>query len=145
LPTGSGFYSAQAGLTWLYPSDPAVFFGNFSYMRSLARNVSRTVRGGEREDLGRVAPGDVIGFNFGMGLSINDRSSFSVGYDHNSVGRTRQNGLVAPGSVRIQLGSLLLGYSLRLSPRTSVNVSVAAGLTRDTPDVSLTLRIPYTL
>ena len=27
MPTGTGFNAAQAGLTWLYASDPAVFFG----------------------------------------------------------------------------------------------------------------------
>jgi hypothetical protein len=144
LPTGSGFYSLQPGLTWLYPSDPAVFFGSFSYLHNFKRDVSRTVLNGEREALGTVAPGDVFGFNFGMGLSLNDKSSFSVGYDHASVGRTRQNGQPVPGSVRIQLGTLVMGYSLRVSPTTSVGLSVGAGLTRDTPDVTLTLRVPVT-
>ena len=46
------------------------------------------------------------------------------------------------GSVRTQLASLLLGYSYRLTDRTNVNVWVGAGLTRDTPDLSLTVRVP---
>jgi hypothetical protein len=46
-------------------------------------------------------------------------------------------------SVRTQLSSLLLGYSHRISPKTSVNVALAAGLTRDTPDLSLSLRVPF--
>jgi hypothetical protein len=86
----------------------------------------------------------VIGFNFGMGLAINEKSSFSLGYDHASVARTEVNGEAPAGSVRTQLATLLLGYSYRLTPRTSLNVSVGAGLTRDTPDVSLTLRLPMT-
>ena len=28
LPTGSGFYGVQPSLTWLFPSDPAIFFGS---------------------------------------------------------------------------------------------------------------------
>jgi hypothetical protein len=66
LPTGSGFlYSLQVGLTWLFPSDPAVFFGSFSYLHNFKRdNVSRNVIGGS-EFLGTVEPGDIIGFNFG--------------------------------------------------------------------------------
>ncbi|MDO8447760.1 MAG: acetate kinase, partial [Rhodoferax sp.] len=94
------------------------------------------------EFLGSIKPGDVLGFNFGMGLALNEKSSFSIGYDHSSVGRTENNGQVVPGSVRTQLGTLLLGYSYRLSPKTTLNVSVGAGLTRDTPDVSLTVRLP---
>ena len=145
LPTGSGFYSLQAGLTVLYPSDPAVFFGSVTYLHNLARdNVSRTVLNGEKELLGTIAPGPIVGFNFGMGLALNEKSSLSLGYDHSSVGRTKRNGEVVPGSVRTQLGTLLLGYSYRLSKTTSLSVAVGAGLTTDTPDVSLTVRLPMT-
>jgi len=142
LPTGSGFYSLQPSVTWLFPSDPAVFFGSFSYLHNFKRDVSRTVLDGVKESLGEIAPGGVIGFNFGMGLALNDKASFSVGYDHNSVGRTKQNGVTVPGSVRMQLGTLLIGYSYRLSDKKTLSVAVGAGLTRDTPDVSLMFRVP---
>ncbi|MGX4642517.1 acetate kinase [Massilia sp. SYSU DXS3249] len=142
LPTGSGFYSLQPSLTWLFPSDPAVFFGSFSYLHNFKRDVSRTVLGGVLESLGEVAPGGVFGFNFGMGLALNDKASFSVGYDHNSVARTKQSGRTVPGSVRTQLGTLLIGYSYRLSDKKTLSVAVGAGLTRDTPDVTLMVRVP---
>jgi hypothetical protein len=144
LPTGSGFYSLQPGLTWLLPSDPAVFFGGLSYTHSFKRNnISRLVLNGEREDIGRIEPGGVLGINFGMGLSLNDKTAFSLGFDLNSVGRTRQNGQAVATSVRTQLSSLLLGYSHRITPASSVNVAMSAGLTRDTPDLSLSLRLPF--
>jgi hypothetical protein len=143
LPTGSGFYSIQPSLTWLFPSDPAVFFGSVSYVHNVKRsNVSRTVLNGEQESLGEIKPGGIIGFNFGMGLALNDKASLSLGYDHSSIARTRQGGAPAPGSVRTQLGSLLMGFSYRLNPKRTLNVSVGAGLTRDTPDVSLSVRVP---
>ncbi|WP_239467054.1 acetate kinase [Rhodoferax koreensis] len=145
LPTGSGFNSLQAGLTWLFPSDPAVFFGGVSYTRNFQRsNVSRLVLNGERESLGSVKPGDALGLNFGMGLALNDKSTFSVGLDLNSVGKTRLNGAPLAGSVRTQLASLLLGYSYRISPTKTLNVSAAAGLTPDTPNFTLTVRLPIT-
>jgi len=143
LPTGSGFYSLQPGLTFLFPSDPAVFFGGISYTHNFKRsNISRQVLGGEREFLGEVEPGGVFGINFGMGLALNDRSSFSMGVDLNSVSRTRQNGAPLAGSVRTQLASLLLGYSYRYSDKTAFSVTVGTGLTRDTPDLTVNLRIP---
>ena len=143
LPTGSGFYSLQTGLTWLLPSDPAVFFGGFSYTHNFKRgDVSRMVLNGESEFIGEVAPGDILGINFGIGLALNDKSSFSMGVDLNSVGRTRQNGEPVPASVRTQLASLLLGYSYRYSDKTTFSVTVGAGLTRDTPDLTVNLRIP---
>ena len=145
LPTGSGFHSLQATLTWLYPSDPAVFFGNLSYVHNFKRDdVTRLVRNGEREPLGSLQPGAVLGFNFGMGLALNDKASFSLGYDHSTIGRMRQNGATSIGAVRTQLGTLLLGYSYRLSPKRTLNIAVGAGVTRDTPDVTLTLRVPMT-
>lgn len=143
--TGSGFYSLQPSLTWLYPTDPAVFFGGLSYTYNFGRdNVSRLVLNDQREELGTIKPGDVWGINFGMGLSINERSSFSIGVELYSVGPTQQNGQTVRGSVRTQLASLLLGYSFRATDKTNVNVSVGAGLTRDTPDLSLTVRVPIT-
>ena len=38
LPTGSGFYTIQPGLTVLYPADPAVFFCNISYQYNFTRS-----------------------------------------------------------------------------------------------------------
>jgi hypothetical protein len=144
LPTGSGFRSLQPSLTWLLPSDPAVFFGSISYTRNFQRrDVYRTVLAGQREPLGTIKAGDVLGFNLGMGLALNDKASLSFGYDHSAVDRTRQNGQVIPGAVRVQLGTLLVGASYRLDAHRTVNVSVGAGLTRDTPDVTLTVRMPF--
>jgi hypothetical protein len=145
LPTGSGFYSIQPSLTWLLPSDPGVFFGTFSYLHNVKRNnVSRTVLSGEQEPLGTIKPGDVFGFNFGLGLALNDKASLSLGYDHSSIARTYQGDVPVPGSVRTQLGTLLLGFSYRISEQRTLSVSVGAGLTRDTPDVSLMVRLPLT-
>lgn len=143
LPTGSGFFSLQPGLTWLFPSDPAVFFGGISYTYNAARtNIHRQVLFGEQEYLGTIKPGGVIGLNFGMGMSLNERASFSMGVDLNSIGHTVQNGEPVTGSVRTQLASLLLGYSYRYSDKTNLSVAVGAGLTRDTPDLSISIRIP---
>ncbi|HZX30853.1 MAG TPA: acetate kinase, partial [Rhodocyclaceae bacterium] len=144
LPTGSGFYTLQPGLTVLYPTDPVVFFGSISYQYNFKRsNLSLNTDAG-RIPVGEIKPGDVIGFNFGMGLSLNDRSSFSIGYDHASVGKTTQNGSAAVNSVRTELGTLLIGYSYRFSPTASLNVSLGAGITRDTPDMTLSVRVPIT-
>jgi hypothetical protein len=146
LPTGSGFYTLQPGITWLYPSDPAVFFGSFSYAFNFKRSdVSRRLIDGSTEFLGDVEPGNVFGFNFGMGLSLNERASFSVGVDVSSIGRTKVNGVNAPASVRTQLATLLLGYSHRLREQRTLNLAFGAGLTRDTPDFSLTVRMPFAL
>lgn len=57
LPTGSGLASIQPGMTWLFASDPVVFFSSFSYLHNFKReNVSRTVLTGAPEDFRKRPP-----------------------------------------------------------------------------------------
>ena len=120
-----------------------MLFGSVSYLHNFQRSgVRRMIRNGEFEDLGTLKPGGVIGFNVGMGLALNEKTTLSLGYSHDSIGRTKQNGVPVPGSVRTQLGTLLMGFSYRYNDKRSLNVSVGAGLTRDTPDVTLSVRFP---
>lgn len=153
LPTGSGFASLQPGVTWLFASDPVVFFGSFSYLHNFERHdVSRTVLTGApegfpqttTEPIGDLKAGDILGFNLGMGLALNEKAAISLGYDHSIVDVTKQNGQTLPGSVRVMLGTLLVGGSYRFNEHTSLNVSLGVGVTRDTPDTTLMVRMPVT-
>jgi hypothetical protein len=145
MPTGSGFYSLQPGMTWLYPSDPVVFFGNVSYLHNFPRDdVSLTLVGGAKQPLGDVQVGVVYDASIGMGLALNDRALISFGYDQSFVGATRANGRTLAGSTRTVLGSLLVGGSYRINDHRSLNVALSLGVTRDTPDVTLIVRLPMT-
>lgn len=143
LPTGSGFYSLQPGVTWLFPSDPVVFFGNLSYLHNFPRHdVSRTVLLGGKEPLGTVRVGDIVDVSVGMGLALNDKASISIGYDQSFVGITKQNGQTVSGSAKSVLGTLLLGGSYRFNDKRSMNFTLGVGVTRDTPDATVTVRVP---
>ena len=143
LPTGSGFNALQPGVTWLYPSDPVVFFGSLSYLHNFKRSdVSRRVLGGQTEFLGDIKAGDILGFNLGMGLALNEKAAISIGYDQSIVDKTEQDGEEVAGAVRTTLGTLLLGGTYRFSDRMSLNVALGVGVTRDTPDVTFTARLP---
>jgi hypothetical protein len=140
-PTGTGFYGVQPGLTVIYPTDPAVFFGSVSYLWNMKRNnVSDSIG----RQFGTVDPGDSVGFNFGMGLSLNDRASLSLGYDHSIFGKTKVNGSAPAGELTTQIGTFLLGYSYKLTSKTNMNLSMGIGVTNDAPDIQLTLRFPTT-
>ncbi|WP_208108744.1 acetate kinase [Cognatilysobacter terrigena] len=153
LPTGTGFESLQPGVTWLFASDPVVFFGGFSYLHNFERNnVSRTVLTGApdgfpqttTEPLGDLKAGDVLGFNVGLGLALNEKAAISLGYDHSWVDTIKQNGETLPGSARLMLGTLLIGASYTFNQHASLNVSLGVGVTRDTPDTTFTVRVPVT-
>ncbi len=143
LPTGTGFNGLQGGLTVLYPSDPVVLFGSINYLYSFPRdNVTLRFDDGFTENLGRVAPGGIVGFNFGIGLGLNEKMSLSLGYDQSSVEPTKINGVEPPDAVRLQLGTMLVGLSYRLTPTSNLNFTLGVGVTRDAPDVTLSLRYP---
>ena len=134
LPTGTGFWSLQPGISISYPSDPAVFYGSLSYLKNLGRHINNVT--------GRIDPGDAVGLSFGMAFALNQKASFSLAYSHNSVGATKQNGVNLPGSDRLQVGALLIGLSHRVGKQRNLNISLGAGVTEDAPDVQLSFRLP---
>jgi hypothetical protein len=141
LATGTGFYGLQGGLSVLFPSDPAVFFGGANYLYNFGRDVGN--------GFGYIKPGNIFDFNVGMGLSLNDRASFSVGYQQSMVSKSSQSGeasaaqRLAPASSLV-LGTARFGVSYKLSAQTLLNFSLGIGVTSDTPDLELTVRVPYT-
>lgn len=140
-PTGSGFKAAQAGASVLLPSDPGVFFGGFSYIYNRPRDISTLDPAGV--PIGEYDPGDGFNVNFGMGLAINERASFSIGYDHSVFFTDKQNGQEVLNAQTQQIGSLLFGLSYQISPRTSFNLTLGIGATAAAPDMQLTARLPF--
>lgn len=136
LPTGSGFYIFQPGLTMLYPSDPVVLFSSVSFIY----NVPRDVGGG----IGRVDPGSGGNANLGIGLSLNEKLSLTLGYDHTIFSKptSASNLLLTTAPQVTHVGVLLIGGSYRWSDRSFINFVVGVGATRDAPDLQVTLRIP---
>lgn len=136
LPTGSGFYILQPGLTVLKPSDPAVLFGSVSFIWNMPRDVGGVI--------GRVDPGSGANANVGLGLSLNEKLSLTLGYDHTVFQRPTANSnvLLTTTPQVIQIGILLVGGSYRLSDRSFLNFVVGVGATREAPDLQVTVRIP---
>jgi hypothetical protein len=141
LATGSGFWGAEGGVTMLYPSDPAIIYGNLTYLHNFARDIDKEVA-----DIlvGRVEPGASIGAAVGFGLSLNPRFSVSLGYSHNYIFPTKTEiGSTTQKSRTLQVGSLQLGWSFRLLNKLTLNNSYEFGVTSDAPDVRIMLRAPY--
>ena len=133
LATGSGFWGIQPSLTFLYPTDPAVFFGTLSYNWSIEDRVD--------SEIGDIDPGDTVGLSGGMGFGINERSSFSLGFSYKHVTKTKQNGSKLKGS-ELDIGELSVGYAFRLNRKSNLNLSVGIGATEDAQDFQMTVRLP---
>jgi hypothetical protein len=137
-PTGNGFWGIQPGLSFLYASDPAVLFGNLSWQFNLPDDKGDAAGG-------RIDPGDALGFGFGIGFALNDKTSFSLGYDHSVVYETKidqDNDQVDARFNHLHAGSLLVGLSHAVTPERGVNLSLGIGATENAPDVQLTVRSP---
>ena len=136
LPTGSGFYIVQPGLTVLFPSDPVVLFGSASFIY----NIPRTIGG----EIGRVDPGSGGNGNIGLGISLNEKLTLTFGYDHTIFSRptAASNVLLTTSPQVTHIGVLLIGGSYRWSEKSFVNFVVGVGATREAPDLQVTLRIP---
>lgn len=137
-PTGSGFWTVEPGLTFIYPSDPAVLYGNLSY--AWTQEEDQGFSNG-----GTIDPGNVVRFGFGMGFAVNERTSFSLGYDHAVIPKTEvefDNDLNSAAFDRIQVGSLAIGFSQRLTPDISLSLSLSLGVTEQAPSSEITLKLP---
>jgi hypothetical protein len=117
-----------------------------------------------------VDPGDSLSASFGVGFGLNDQISMSLGYSHTWVFGTTTDqtqtkyllsgAVIPPGpgidpatqdgprirgvstSAGAQVGSLLIGTSVNVSPGYGFSVNLGAGLTADAPDVSISFRWP---
>lgn len=147
LPTGTGFLSFQPSLTAIYPSDPAVFFGNVNYLYNMEKDINQRLfteelgKAPTSKPVGKIDPGDSIGFSFGTSLAFNEKASFSLAYSHSIYFKTKQNGKKIDGS-DFDVGQLIFGQNYAFVKYTSANLAVAIGTTRDAPDVQMTLRVP---
>lgn len=147
LPTGSGFRSVSPSLTFIYPTDPVVFFGGLGYVWTEKDDKGITYdKDGNPVGFGLVDPGDAVRLNFGLGLGLNDRSSFSISYQLDKFSKTfietaRVQNIIGSD---VTVGKLLVGYSLRMPSGAPLNLAIGIGTTGDASDTDLTFRIPFT-
>jgi hypothetical protein len=141
LPTGTGFWAIDPGLTVAWASDPAVFFGSLRYIWNIARDVDLQDSAGGPPARTNLDPGDGVGLNFGVGFSLNEKSSISISYEHVRISASRSDGRKITGS-DYDTGTFNFGLSYRVSDRMSINLGVGIGVTDQTPDTRVILRVP---
>ncbi|MDD5586969.1 MAG: transporter [Alphaproteobacteria bacterium] len=149
LPTGTGFNSVEGSMTVIKVSDPVVLFANAGYVYSIGENVNKDIN---TTRILEVNPGGVVNGSTGMGFSINQETSFTLGYKQSYVFPTYQSsqnlntGAISKSrSDTLAVGSLLTGISYSLSRIASLNFTAEIGVTGDAPDVHLGLRVPIRL
>jgi hypothetical protein len=151
--TGAGFYGISPSLTAILPTDPAVLFGTIGYTYNIPNDVNTRI---PPVQIDRVDPGDAISVSAGLGISLNQRTSFNLGYAHSwAFGTTTHTRTVSTTGVLgdlirtksrdLQIGRFLFGITQRISDRASLNWSIEIGATDDATDARTVLRIPLIL
>ncbi len=147
-PTGAGFWSVEPSVTAIYPSDPAVIFANLGYVANLSTSVDTQVGASK---ITNFDPGDSIKALLGMGFSLNEQASVSLGYEHNYILESEteftddDGNKIRSRANSLQVGNFFIGGSFRLSDRISLVSTTQFGVTDDSPDVQFVMRMPVRL
>jgi hypothetical protein len=142
LGIAAGYDSITTGVSLSKPVDPVVVYGSLSYSyNDDITGINKNVGGGE---LTKVSVGDGIGLSLGMGYSISYQVSMNMGlsYFYSMKSRNYFTGLTQ-NTASSTSSTFSIGTGWVLSPKRSLNVSVGMGLTSDAPDLTLTVRIPF--
>lgn len=148
LSTGTGVYGASVGLSALKTLDPMVLFGNVTYFHNFPRSFS-DISENPGDQPGRVRVGSAFQFGAGLAFALNEKSSISMSYTQRLVQRTktRLDGDVWKPVVGSQANVALvnLGATFSLNQRLSLIVNTGIGLTDDSPDMAINVRVPIAL
>lgn len=146
LPSGNGVWTASAGFSLLKTFDPVVFFASASYFYNFEESFD-DIDSAQGNQPGDVKLGDAFQFGVGMAVALNDRTSLSLSYTQRFVDETEtrfdgQNFVEVLGS-DANVAVLNTGVTFALTDQFAIVFNVGAGLTTDAPDVTVSMRTPY--
>ncbi len=142
MVTGSGFYGLRGSVSFVKTSDPVVIFGTVGYMHNFSRHNVNISSGGTSK-LVNINPGDTISFNAGTSYALNYKMSINVMYQQAYTISTKENGKTIVNS-SVNSAVLQFGTNWAYSKNKLLSFNVGAGLTPDSPDMTLNLIFSYT-
>ena len=148
LPTGSGLWGVQAGLSFLKTVDPAILFGSVSWRHYFEDSFDDL--GSDPDALpspGEVQLGDQYQFALGLAFALNERTSLSTSFTQRFIEETKitREGFGTQTVVGSDstTGTFDIGVTYAMTDRLSVVTNLGVGLTNDTSDYSFALKFPY--
>ena len=148
MPTGSGLWGVQAGLSFLKTVDPAILFGSVSWRHYFEDSFDDL--GSDPDALpspGEVQLGDQYQFALGLAFALNERTSLSTSFTQRFIEETKitREGFGTQTVVGSDstTGTFDIGVTYAMTDRLSVVTNLGVGLTNDTSDYSFALKFPY--
>jgi hypothetical protein len=130
--TGSGFNAISGGVTALKRQDPLVFLGGFEYTHSFPSTIAGV----------QQTVGDVYSLRTEAILAASPDTSLRLGWLVNWQQRSTIAGTSVPGSNQ-NFSFLELGVGSIITPKIYLDASLLVGLTRDSPDFTALLSLPF--
>jgi hypothetical protein len=145
LSTGSGVWGASIGVSALTTIDPMVVYGSLTYFYNFQRAFS-DIDEAAGDQPGNAKLGSAIQFGAGVAFALNDKSSLNFSYTQRLIGRTRiqrvgQAWQEVAGS-QANVSMLNIGATFSLSKATTLITNLGVGLTDDSPNMVLSVRVP---
>ena len=144
LATGSGFWAVQPGFSFLLPSDPVVIYGGGVLFLPhgkghRSRDRRRVHRQGRSRRCRRARTSALVS-------PLTRASPTRLGYRHNYMFPTKSEiGDTLARSSKLHVGQFNFGMSYRVTEKRTINLGFEFGVTKDAPDVSITLRSPFVI
>lgn len=133
LGIGSGFNALRTEITALRPIDPAAVYATLGYTVNFSDDKGAS---------GDINPGDSISAAVGTTLALNRDLAVSFGFDAQWTQNSSLNGVTVNGS-SYNVGDFTFGMTYQFMPNRRLDMGFSAGLTRDAPDYSVTLSMPF--
>jgi len=149
LATGSGINSFTIGANMTKIVDPVALFASVNAGYGLkVKHLNQQLYGAT---LREVKPGASFGFGLGFAYALSYKITTSFSFQEMISARstlTLQDARDVLSKAQTQTqaaGILSIGAGYRINPKTTVNVTVGAGLTAAAPNLSVTVSLPLSL
>lgn len=143
ISTGNGAWAASLGASFSKTQDPVVLFGSvfatyYLPIKNLDQNRGSTIL--KEVELGPSIAAS-IGFAFSLSYTVSMNISYAYTYTFENDYHWDGGGTSSSGTSTRSTFSLGTGW--RFSPKTSVSVKLAVGLTSNDSDFAFSCRIPF--
>ncbi|MBN1380908.1 MAG: transporter [Deltaproteobacteria bacterium] len=127
---GSGHWAGTLGMQFIKTVDPVALFWGLHYTHEFSS------RHFLNDGVYKVQPGEIFGYNFGLGFAVNENISLSTQLSGSYEGETKADEQKIAGSSSEPV-SLRWAVTYRSSQNMFIEPSVTAGLNEDTADFVL--------
>jgi hypothetical protein len=145
LSFGTGLWAASAGFSVLKSLDPMVVFGSVNYFHNFRKSFG-DIDEAPGDQPGRVDIGDAFQYGAGVAFALNERSSLSTSFTQRFVRATWLRSTT--GNWQKIIGSMAnvallnFGATFGLTDKVALLGNVSVGMTRDAPNMVVSLMLP---